>query len=72
MRPCPHCEFYTDFFRFFQFYGKADYANQWVLSALKGTSTVFDSSKADFQSLPLDAKAGTFHFRFADDLLQYY
>jgi hypothetical protein len=60
MRPCPRCELYTDFFRFFQFYGITDYANQWIMTALTGTRTVFDSSTVDFQNVPMDARGGTF------------
>ena len=58
MKPCPHCDFYTDFFRFFQFYGIADYAHQWTLAALTGQRTVFDSSTADFATIPIDGRAG--------------
>jgi hypothetical protein len=58
MRPCPNCELYTDFSRFSQFYGKTDYAHQWVLAALTGTRIVFDSSTADFQNFPEEARAG--------------
>jgi hypothetical protein len=61
MRPCPRCDFYTDFFRFFQFYGKADYAREWMLAAFAGTRTVFDSSTADFTTTPVEARAGTLH-----------
>lgn len=62
MKPCPHCDFYTDFFRFFQFYGVDDYAHQWTLAALTGKRTVFDSSTADFAKVPLDGRAGTPNF----------
>jgi hypothetical protein len=58
MKPCPHCEFYTDFFRFFQFYGKADFARQWTEAALTGTRTYFDSSAADFAPVSSEARAG--------------
>lgn len=58
MKPCPHCDFYTDFSRFFQFYGKADFAQQWTLAALTGTRTVFDSSSADFTTVPQEVRSG--------------
>lgn len=58
MRPCPKCEFYTDYFRFYLFFGATDYANRWILSALTGTRTVFDSSTADFQNVSIEARSG--------------
>ena len=59
MKPCSKCEYYTEFNRYSQFYGKTDYAHQWVMAALQGNRTVFDSSTADFQNLPIEARAGT-------------
>ena len=58
MRACGNCEYYVEFSRFSQFYGKLDYAHQWVNAAIMGTRTVFDASTADFENLSPEARAG--------------
>jgi hypothetical protein len=58
MRPCPKCEMFTFYFRFFQFYGKHDYADRWIMAAFTGARTVFDSSAADFKAFSLEARSG--------------
>lgn len=59
MRPCPKCEYFTDFYRYYMFYGKADFAHRWIMAALTGARIVFDSSAVDFKTFSLTARAGT-------------
>ena len=66
MKPCPHCDFYTDFSRFFKFYGKADFAHQWTSAALTGTRTFFDSSAADFASISTESRSGKYRAALYD------
>lgn len=49
---CPGCP-YTDFTYFYDYYGAYDYANQWVLAALDGTTTNFRNGNADFNDFGL-------------------
>lgn len=58
MKPCPNCRYYKEFERFYEFYGKTDYANKWIMTALEGERTAFDSSAPDFQEFDLEARAG--------------
>ena len=60
---CPGCP-YVDYEMFYNYYGEFDYANQWVLSALDGSSTSFSNGNADFSKFSLvgreeAAKKGT-------------
>jgi hypothetical protein len=60
MRPCAKCELYNDFNRLSGFYGKLDFADQWIKAALTGTRVVFDSSTADFVTMPTEVRAGMY------------
>lgn len=60
---CPGCP-YPDYANFYNYYGAFDYANQWVLAALDGSSTNFNNGNADFSKFSLvgreeAAKKGT-------------
>lgn len=47
--------FHTDFKHFYDYYGKSDYAHQWVEAAFDGGSTSFSNGNADFSQY---SKAG--------------
>lgn len=66
MRPCSKCQFYTEFSRMSLFFGKPDFADQWIHAALKGNRTVFDSSTADFESMSLETRAGEYYAAYSD------
>lgn len=47
LKDCPGCP-YKEYKKFYDYYGQADYAHQWVTAALDGTSTNFNQGNADF------------------------
>jgi len=61
MKPCPNCELFHEYKRFYQYYGKMDYAHRWIMSAFEATRIVFDSSVSDFTIYSLESRASTFH-----------
>jgi len=46
---CPGCP-YAEFKKFYDYYGEADYAHQWVEAALDGGKTNFNNGNADFSN----------------------
>ena len=59
MKPCHNCEFFHDFKRFYEYYGRMDYAHRWVMSAFEATRIVFDSGVSDFTIYSLESRART-------------
>ena len=59
MKPCTHCELYPEFKKFFQFYGREDYAHRWIMSAFDATRVVFESCASDFTIYSLEARSRT-------------
>ena len=53
MRDCVNCP-YTDFKYFYDYYGKADYADHYVTSAFAGVGTTFTNGNADFSASGMD------------------
>jgi hypothetical protein len=49
MFDCPDCP-YPDYQKFYNYYGKHDYADKWVQAAFSGTSTDFANGNANFGS----------------------
>lgn len=47
LNDCPGCP-YKEYKKFYDYYGEADYAHQWVTAALDGTKTNFSRGNADF------------------------
>lgn len=47
MWSCANCP-YDDYKKFYDYYGKFDYANQWIMAAFEGAETDFDKGNADF------------------------
>lgn len=58
MKPCPKCDYWKDFEKFNTFYGKSDYANQWIMAALMGSRVAFSNSVVDFEAYDLEARSG--------------
>jgi hypothetical protein len=58
MKPCPKCDYWKDFEKFNTFYGKPDYANQWIMAALTGTRVAFSNGVVDFEAYDLEARSG--------------
>lgn len=52
---CEGCP-YTDFKYFYDYYGTADYAHQWVEAAFDGVQTNFKNGNADFSKYGYDGK----------------
>jgi hypothetical protein len=50
MRPCPACQYFPDFQKFFNFYGNVDYADRWITAAFYSEQTNFENGRgnADF------------------------
>jgi hypothetical protein len=50
MRPCPECQYFPDFQKFFNYYGSADYADKWINAAFYNEQTNFAGGRgnADF------------------------
>ena len=59
MKPCSSCEYFPDFKKFFQYYGKPDYAHRWIMSAFEAKRVGFDSSVSDFTIYSLESRART-------------
>ena len=53
---CP----YDDFDLYYKYYGKFDYADEWILSAAKGVDTPYDNSVGFFSQLDVDGRIGKF------------
>jgi hypothetical protein len=60
MKPCGNCDLFDDYFRYYTWYGKHDYAHRWVMAALTGAREVFDTSAVDFTKFSFETRAGTF------------
>lgn len=43
MYTCPNCP-YSEYDKYVQYFGAFDYADQWIMAALRGTATEFDTS----------------------------
>lgn len=53
--------YYTDFQKFVDYYGAYDYADKWIMAALKGNPTDFTNGNADFAGLTdFHARKGEF------------
>ena len=62
---CPGCPYKT-YEKYFDYYGKEDYANQWVLAAFNKGSTNFSKGNANFGSYTSDGMNGMSTFPFFD------
>ena len=51
-------DYYIDFQKFFNYYGRYDYADNWILSALNGERTDFTNGNNDFTGADISARAG--------------
>mmetsp|Transcript_7559 Transcript_7559/g.15684 ORF Transcript_7559/g.15684 Transcript_7559/m.15684 type:complete len:511 (+) Transcript_7559:105-1637(+) len=56
MHKCTNCP-YEEFLKYYNYYGKFDYANQWILAALEGLPTDFTNGNADFSEYTFDGRA---------------
>mmetsp|Transcript_19089 Transcript_19089/g.37919 ORF Transcript_19089/g.37919 Transcript_19089/m.37919 type:complete len:502 (+) Transcript_19089:223-1728(+) len=55
MHTCTNCP-YAEYNKYYKYYGEFDYANQWVLAALDGTSTYFKNGNADFSKYDFEGR----------------
>jgi len=55
MHACTNCP-YAEYNKYYKYYGEFDYANQWVLAALDGTSTNFKNGNADFSNYEFEGR----------------
>lgn len=60
MKPCGKCDYYRDFNRFYEYYGRPDYADQWIDMAFEGKSISFKHGDWDFSHYHFEARAGTY------------
>ena len=47
MWSCPQCP-YAEYYLFYDYYAKFDYANQWIQAAMERSSTTFANGNIDF------------------------
>lgn len=59
-KPCSSCEYWTTYEKFRQYYGKTDYANQFITAAIIGSKITFDSGVYDFTNITLEGRTGKF------------
>ena len=57
MYRCENCP-YATYDKYYKYYGKFDYANQWVLSAFNKGMTDFLNGNADFSAYGQDGTVG--------------
>lgn len=53
---CPH----PAFEKFYEYYGKANYGDKWVMAAFDGKATSFKNGNADFSKATNESRVGKF------------
>ena len=53
-------DYYVDFQKFVNYYGRFDYADNWIQAAFSGSRTDFTNGNQDFTGFGIDAKSRKF------------
>lgn len=63
-RPCGNCEYFKEFEKFAEYYGKPAFANKFIESAFDGTKVSFKHGDWDFTHYDREARAGKLFLEF--------